>query len=588
MSKLLKIRDLSIGFGKMAPTIQHVNFSVEAGETVALVGESGSGKTLTCNAILRILPSSAQIRSGQILFDCDGNEVDLTRLPKSELRKIRGNKISMIFQEPMRSFSPLHKIGDQVCEVLTLHTDMSAKQAQNIVLEKFERVGFPNPERTLNSYPFELSGGMRQRAMIAMAISAKPKVLIADEPTTALDVTTQAQTLHLIKEIQQETGMAVVLVTHDLGVVANMADKMVVMRKGKVMESGPTNLIIDQPAHPYTKNLMAAAPVIPDNTHIEPAPQEDIALELNSVHKVYKVRSSGWMKPKLKIPALQGVSLRVRRGKTLAVVGESGSGKSTCARIALGCEQPNSGTINYYPSSKCEPINLAHMDDETRFTFLKKAQMVFQDPFASLSPRMKIIDILTEPLEIHEIGTRAERREKAVSLIEQVGLDPNMATRYPHAFSGGQRQRLSIARALALDPEILVCDEPTSALDVSVQAQVLDLLEDIRDRMNLSYMFISHDLAVVARIADDVAVMRRGRVVEQAPPHTLFAEPKHPYTKALIAARPEPDIHRLIDFDLVSQGAGEPETWPEAFRFDGDNAPKLQEISPGHLVRTLV
>ncbi|NRB03262.1 MAG: ABC transporter ATP-binding protein [Rhodobacteraceae bacterium] len=592
MAPLLEVDNLSIGFGEAPPVVSNVSFSIEPGETLALVGESGSGKTLTCRSALRILPGTAQIRQGQIRFNPDqtvASANDLLALSERKMRDIRGNSISMIFQEPMRSLSPLHRIGNQVSEVLRLHRDMTPKEAHKLVLNNFERVGFPDPERAYQSYPFELSGGMRQRAMIAMAMVAKPSLLIADEPTTALDVTTQAQVLGLIKDLQQETGMSVILVTHDLGVVANMAEQVVVMNKGRVMESGTAEAVLGSPAHGYTKKLFAAAPMIPEVAEpAAPLDIEDPILQLRRVRKTFTMRAGGWKESK-EIYACRDVNLVLPRGKTLAVVGESGSGKTTCARIALGAEIPDPGSeIFFRPKAGEADVAIHDMSRSEKVAFQKQAQMVFQDPYSSLSPRMRIQEALTEPMEIHKIGDRTARRDKAAEMLRWVGLSPDMLSRYPHAFSGGQRQRLSIARALTLDPVLLVCDEPTSALDVSVQDQILTLLETIRDGMGLSYLFISHDLAVVSRIADDVAVMRQGMVVEQAPAETLFYNPRHPYTKALIAAQPEPDLNRPIDLSLVSKGAGAPDTWGEEFRFDGDTAPDLIELEPGHKVRAHV
>ncbi len=587
MTALLSVRDLSIGFGTADSVVRDVNFDVEAGQTLALVGESGSGKTISCRAVLRILPRVAQIRSGSIILNDSKGQADLTQINEREMRSIRGNRVSMIFQEPMRSLSPLHKIGNQVSEVLWLHRGASEAQARKEVLTQFERVGFPDPQRAYDSYPFELSGGMRQRAMIAMAMVSKPELLIADEPTTALDVTTQAQVLGLIKELQRETGMALILVTHDLGVVANMAEQVVVMHKGRVMEAGPAAPILTAPAHPYTKQLFDAAPAIPDQDAVGiPMPDEDLILHMKGVSKTYTMRSSkGWQADK-QIHACRGVDLKLARGKTLAIVGESGSGKTTAARIALGAELPDpGGEVLFCTAQSEEPIPVHQMTRAQRTAFQRKAQMVFQDPYSSLSPRMRIQDAMTEPLEIHRIGTVSEQRDKAAEMLQRVGLNADMLKRYPHAFSGGQRQRLSIARAMMLDPQLIVCDEPTSALDVSVQEQILTLLENLQDSLNLSYFFISHDLAVVARIADEVAVMRRGLIVEQAPPETLFYNPRHPYTKALIAAQPEPDINRPIDLQMVSLGAGAPDSWDEAFRFSDTVIPSLVELEPGHKVR---
>jgi peptide/nickel transport system ATP-binding protein len=587
---LLDVKSLTIGFGASAPVVEDVSFCVEPGETLALVGESGSGKTLTCRSVLRILPRGAQLRSGEILYGTGGKPLDLLTAPERRLRALRGDRMSMIFQEPTRSLSPLHRLGNQVAEVLHLHHAISGADAKKRVLDQFARVGFADPVRAWNSYPFEMSGGMRQRAMIAMATVSRPDLLIADEPTTALDVTTQAQVLGLIKDLQRETGMAVILVTHDLGVVANMADKVVVMNRGRVMEAGHARDVLGAPAHAYTRKLFAAAPLIPKvparpQAAVPASLHSDLILDIRNVTKSFALRAGGWRAPQI-ITACRNVSLQVPRGKTLAVVGESGSGKTTCARVALAATAPDAGgEVLFYPRADGAPVNVHAMTAAQRRQFQRAAQMVFQDPYSSLSPRMRVQDALTEPAEIHGIGTAAERREKAAQMIRMVGLSPDMMLRYPHAFSGGQRQRLSIARALTLDPQLLVCDEPTSALDVSVQDQILSLLEEIRDRAGLSYLFISHDLAVVARIADEVAVMRAGVIVEQAAPEVLFYNPQHPYTRALIAAQPEPDITRPIDLDLVAKGAGSPEDWPEMFRFEGTSAPALHEHAPGHKVR---
>jgi peptide/nickel transport system ATP-binding protein len=586
MASLLEVDALTIGFGNAPPVVKDVSFSVHAGETLALVGESGSGKTLTCRSVLRILPEAAQLRSGSVTFAGQDGTVDLLKAPERQMRAIRGDRISMIFQEPMRSLSPLHRLGNQVVEVLHLHRDIGKAEAKRRVLEQFEKVGFADAERAWSSYPFEMSGGMRQRAMIAMAMVAQPALLIADEPTTALDVTTQAQVLGLINALQKETGMAVILVTHDLGVVANMAQHVVVMNKGRVMEAGRAEDVLGRPAHGYTAKLFAAAPMIPTvATPARAVNHDDVILDLKNVTKSFTMRAGGWSKPKI-ITACRDVNLKVARGKTTAVVGESGSGKTTCARVALGAERPDAGGEVLFRPLANEPALPVHaMTSSQRTAFQRQAQMVFQDPYSSLSPRMRVMEALTEPMEIHGIGNRSDRKDKAAEMLRWVGLDPDMLRRYPHAFSGGQRQRLSIARALTLDPKLLICDEPTSALDVSVQDQILSLLEDIRDRAKLSYLFISHDLAVVARIADEVAVMRAGVIVEQAPPDTLFYNPQHPYTKALIAAQPEPDLTRPIDLDLVAKGAGSPTTWPEMFRFEGNTAPALRELAPGHMVR---
>ena len=586
-SHLLEVRNLSIGFGRAPAIISDVNFDVSPGETLALVGESGSGKTQTCRAILQILPASARIDTGTAHLSRPNGQDELLGMSERQLRNIRGDRIAMIFQEPMHSLSPLHRIGAQVTEVLTLHRGHNRTSAKKIVLDSFERVGFPDAERVFRSYPFELSGGMRQRVMIAMAMVARPDLLIADEPTTALDVTTQAQVLGLIKDLQAETGMAMILVTHDLGVVANTADKVVVMRKGRVMESGPVDDVLSDPAHGYTRKLIAAAPAIPKTAapYREQAALDPI-LQLRNVGKSFNLRHGTFIRRGSCIKAVRGVDFTLQRGKTFAVVGESGSGKSTCAKIALGATTADpGGSIQFWPQKGADPIDVQSLLPKEKRRFQRQAQMVFQDPFSSLSPRMQVLDILTEPLEIHGISTKSERKDRAVELLEQVDLDPAMLRRFPHAFSGGQRQRLSIARALALDPRLLVCDEPTSALDLSVQMQVLELLEDIRESRGLSYLFISHDLAVVARIADEVAVMRAGQVVEQAAPDVLFTAPKHPYTKALIAACLEAKTDQKVDLDAVASGAGNPSNWPAEFAFTLNEAPPLVETDPGHLVR---
>ncbi|MEM9580014.1 MAG: dipeptide ABC transporter ATP-binding protein [Pseudomonadota bacterium] len=587
MAPLLKVDDLSIGFGASDPVVRGVSFQVHPGETLAVVGESGSGKTISCKSILGILPGSAVIHSGTMNWTGRMGPVDLLHMPPRKLRRVRGDAISMIFQEPMRALSPLHRIGNQVQEVLELHRKGTHRSFKKTVLETFERVGFKDPLRAYRSYPFEMSGGMRQRAMIAMAVVTRPELLIADEPTTALDVTTQAMVLGLLKDIQRETGMAVVLVTHDLGVVVNMADCVCVMNKGRVMEAGSAADVLGDSQHGYTRKLFNAALAIPDvSKPSPPLPKGDVILQMQGVSKTYIPRAKSMFSPVRPIKAVRGVEFSVTRGKTLAIVGESGSGKTTCARIALGAELADAdGQVLFKPAQDAPAVELGSLSQKQRTDFQRQAQMVFQDPYSTLNPRMRVREALCEPMEIHGIGSRSERVDRAAELLSWVGMGTAALTRFPHAFSGGQRQRLSIARALMLDPSLLVCDEPTSALDVSVQEQVLALLEDIRDRLGLSYLFISHDLAVVARIADEVVVMRQGLVVEQGPPGTIFYNPQHPYTRALIAAQPEPDFSRPIDLDAVARGAGKSDLWPEQFRSMNQSLPALREIEPGHRVR---
>ncbi|MEM7546375.1 MAG: ABC transporter ATP-binding protein [Pseudomonadota bacterium] len=585
---LLTVEGLTVAFGagkSAVNVVENVSFAVRRGETLALVGESGSGKTLTGKSLLGILPKGASIIGGSAMLADDRGRTDLLKLSDQDLRNVRGGRVSMIFQEPMSSLSSLHTIGNQVSEAVKLHTDLSGADVKARCIETFVNVGFPDPERAFNAYPFELSGGLRQRAMIAMAMVCKPALMIADEPTTALDVTTQAMVLDLIKCLQKETGMAVVMVTHDLGVVANMADSVVVLRKGKVVESGPARAVLTTPGHGYTRKLINAAPEIPENLDARTAPSEDFILKARNLSKTYqgKARGLGGRAPDVK--AVQDVRIDLRRGETLAIVGESGSGKSTVAKLMLQAERPDPGASVMFKGGDGLEVDVAELTGTDLIKFRRKVQIVFQDPFSSLSPRMNVRDILTEPMRVHGIGTGREQRDRAADLMERVGLSADHLQRFPHAFSGGQRQRICIARALALGPELIVCDEPTSALDVSVQAQVLELFKEIRDDLGLSYLFISHDLAVVADLADRVAVMRRGRVVEEGPVKALFANPVHPYTQALMAASPEPDMDKPLDLAAVANGAGEPSSWPEPFGYAEDDAPGLREITPGHFVR---
>jgi peptide/nickel transport system ATP-binding protein len=553
------------------------------------VGESGSGKTLTGKALLRILPKGASITGGRAMFAGGGASgadapLDLMSISDRRIRKIRGGRISMVFQEPMSSLSPLHTIGAQVAEAVRLHAPDQDARAR--CLEIFDEVGFPDPIRAWEAYPFELSGGLRQRAMIAMAMVCRPELLIADEPTTALDVTTQAQVLELIRTLQADTGMAMILVTHDLGVVANMADQVTVMRRGRVVEAGPVTRVLRDPRHGYTRALIAAAPDLPEDGGRLGKETRDPIFWARGLSKTYVGRARGFGAARIVVAAVRDIELTVGRGETLAIVGESGSGKSTVAKLMLRAEEPDPGATVGFRGRDGREEDVLAMSGADLKAFRRRVQIVFQDPYASLSPRMPVIDILTEPLRIHGLGENAaDRRDQAAALMKRVGLSPDHLQRYPHAFSGGQRQRISIARALALQPELLVCDEPTSALDVSVQAQVLDLLKELRDEMGLSYLFISHDLTVVADLADRVAVMRQGRVLEEGPASLLFVNPTHPYTRALIAASPEPDLDRRLDLAAVALGAGGPETWAEPWRYAGDDAPPLREIAPGHFVR---
>ena len=611
MAELLTVRDLKVHLAVDAGTVKAVDgvsFRVPEGGTVALVGESGSGKSVVAQSIMGILPRIARIVGGEILFrdpriSAQGERaaVDIAKLPpvSRQMRELRGGRISIIFQEPMTALSPLHTIGNQVGEALALHReDLGRAQRREAVIEMLRLVGFPDPVKAEATYPFELSGGLRQRAMIAMALVCRPALLIADEPTTALDVTIQAQILQLIKQLQGELGMTVLLITHDLGVVANMADEVVVMFRGRVMESGALADIFRDPRHPYLKALMRAVPrfgmaagerltpireVQIEGSHLlsrkkilgEEAPDKPV-LEVRHLTKRYAIRKrSGG-----ELVAVDDLSFDVRAGECLGLVGESGCGKTTTARMILRSVTPDGGQIAF------KGENVLALKGEELFAYRRKVQFVFQDPFSSLNPRMTAYDIVSEPLVIHGIGDAEERFARVKEMMGLVGLDVRHLRRYPHSFSGGQRQRIGIARALALGPELLLLDEPVSALDVSVQAQVLNLLADLRTALGLTYVFISHNLAVVNYLADRIAVMCAGRLVELAPAATLFRNPQHPYTRALLAAVPEPDVSRKLDFDALMQGkASDPAAWPGEFRIDTVSRPSLQHLGNGHYVR---
>ncbi|HKU46999.1 MAG TPA: ABC transporter ATP-binding protein, partial [Burkholderiales bacterium] len=585
--------------------VDGVSFRIPAGGTVALVGESGSGKSVVAQSIMGILPRIARIESGEIIFRDGSTEVDISRLdPRGRpMQDIRGGRISIIFQEPMTALSPLHTIGNQIGEALALHREgLGKKERREAVIDMLRRVGFPDPVKAENTYPFELSGGLRQRAMIAMALVCRPALLIADEPTTALDVTIQAQILQLIQDLQREFHMAVLLITHDLGVVANMAEEVVVMHRGRVMEAGPVEDIFREARHPYLKALMRAVPRfnMEPGERLTPIREIQVSedslittvrkrrqvtgnlLEVKNLTKRYSTRKRSFLgaKPGGEFLAVDDVSFEVQAGECLGLVGESGCGKTTTARMILRSITPDAGQIVF------QGKNVLELKGEELFAYRRKVQFVFQDPFSSLNPRMTAYDIVSEPLVIHGIGDADERFARVKEMMGLVGLDVRHLRRYPHSFSGGQRQRIGIARALALGPELLICDEPVSALDVSVQAQVLNLLTDLRGALGLAYIFISHNLAVVNYLADRIAVMCAGRIVELAPAAELFANPVHPYTKALLAAVPEPDLARKLDFGALMEGkASDPAAWPAEFRIAGDARPRMQDIGKGHLVR---
>ena len=598
--------------GHPVPAVRDVSFSISPGETVALVGESGSGKSVTAQAIMGILPKSASITSGEILFADPNNQgqvIDIAALdPDSkDIRQIRGGSISIIFQEPMTSLSPVHTIGDQISEALFLHRDYSQLEGMKLTQTMLSQVGFPDPERALKMYPFELSGGLRQRAMIAMAMVCHPTLLIADEPTTALDVTIQARILKLIKALQVELGMALLLITHDLGVVANMADKVVVMYHGKIMESGSLKSLFDDPQHPYLKALMKAVPRFDMEPNERLTPVREIEhqtgsigksklpwteqariaphLKIEQISKTYPLHNSNFLGgPSNFLHAVDNVSFDVRQGECFGLVGESGCGKTTLSKIIMRALTPSTGKIEYNDHGKI--IDVRGLQGDDLMAFRRKMQFIFQDPFSALSPRMTVFDILREPMIVHEIGDNESQRAMTTELMRMVGLDPRFLNRYPHSFSGGQRQRIGIARALALEPDLLICDEPVSALDVSIQAQVLNLLKDLQQELGLTYIFISHNLAVINYIADRIAVMCKGHLVELAPRAVLFENPVHPYTRALLSAVPHLDLSHPLDFDAITDGAAsDPDLWPAPFTNDGKTPMAFLSLGNGHFVR---
>ncbi|MCF3627628.1 ABC transporter ATP-binding protein [Thalassospiraceae bacterium LMO-SO8] len=527
MSKLLEIDDLHVTFGAgdgAVTAVQGASLTIDKGETHALVGESGSGKSVTALSVMQLLPYPlARHPRGSVRF----NGQELVGAPGGVMRTIRGNQIAMIFQEPLTSLNPLHSIEKQIAEVLFLHQHMTAKQAHARVLELLDLVGLGEAASRLQSLPHEFSGGQQQRIMIAMALANNPDLLIADEPTTALDVTIQAQVLKLMKEIQQKLGMAMLLITHDLGIVRRMADTVSVMNDGRIVEQNATEAVFTDPQHDYTRHLLAAEP------KGRPEPADAAAPELVQGRdvKVWFPIKRGFLRRTVgHIKAVDGISLTLKRGHTLGIVGESGSGKSTLGRALLRLER-STGDILF------EGANIQGWQFKQMRPLRREMQIVFQDPFGSLSPRLSVGQIIEEGLIVHGLGGDAlARRQLVAEALHEVGLTPEMQDRYPHEFSGGQRQRISIARALVLKPKFMVLDEPTSALDMSVQAQIVELLRDLQKKHDLAYLFISHDLKVVRAVSHEIAVMRRGRVVEYGSAQQIIDEPKDPYTKALMAA----------------------------------------------------
>jgi microcin C transport system ATP-binding protein len=524
---LLSVQDLSVAFhqgGDSQTAVDHVSFDIRRGETVALVGESGSGKSVSALSVLRLLPyPAASHPSGKVLF----KGRDLLAAPEPEIREVRGNDITMIFQEPMTSLNPLQTVEKQISEILHLHQQIRPDEAQRQVLDLLEQVGIREPRKRLASYPHQLSGGQRQRVMIAMALANRPELLIADEPTTALDVTVQAQILELLRDLKTEHGMAMLFITHDLGIVRKFADRVCVMTDGKIVETGPTAEIFANPQHAYTKHLLAAEPKGEPPKRKPSAPEVMQASDI----KVWFPVKQGFLRRTVDyVKAVDGLSLSLKSGQTLGVVGESGSGKTTLG-LALMRLIRSEGEIFF------NTLPLHERSFKEMRSLRSSMQVVFQDPFGSLSPRMSIADIVGEGLAIHARDLSAQDRDRRVAAaLEEVGLDASTRWRYPHEFSGGQRQRIAIARAMVLKPRFVMLDEPTSALDMSVQAQVVDLLRDLQRRHDLAYLFISHDLKVVRALANDVIVMRSGKVVEQGTADQIFDHPTTDYTKALMAA----------------------------------------------------
>lgn len=567
MEKLLDVQNLSIVFeqGDSSNEVaSNIHFEVAKGETLGIVGESGSGKSVTARSIMRLLPPNAQNNeNSKIVF----MGKDLTQLSEKEMRKIRGKDIGMIFQDPMTSLNPTMRIGDQITESIQYHQKLRKKAAKQEALNIMELVGIKDIELRYKQYPHEFSGGMRQRMMIAIALACNPSLLIADEPTTALDVTIQAQILELLKDIQQKFGTSIILITHDFGVVANMCDRVIVMKDGEVVESGTTQNIFEHPEHPYTKRLLDAVPNLQSEQKIssDRNKSKQPLLSIRNLQKHFALGKGSILK------AVDDITFDIYEKETLGLVGESGSGKSTTGRTILRLHEATGGEVLY------EGFNLNNLTANEMKDMRKHMQIIFQDPYASLDPRMKVVDIIGEALDVHGLAeNKQDRFEKVVDLLELVGLDPSFAMRYPHEFSGGQRQRIGIARALAVNPKFIVCDEPLSALDASIQSQIVELLEELQEKLGLTYMFIAHDLSMVKRISDRVAVMYNGNIVELAESEELFSNPIHPYTKKLLSAIPVPDP--AYEATRKKQTSDE-----EVSSFDTSST-VFQEVSPNHWV----
>ena len=543
-SNLLEINNLQIEFPSESGTVEavrRISFALKTGETLGIVGESGSGKSVTALSVLGLLPEAAKLTSGEILFQTkEKGKFDLTQLPQSELRKIRGSEIAMIFQEPETSLNPVFRCGEQVAEAIRLHMKLDSEAAKKQVLGLFEKVKLPDPGRIWRSYPHQLSGGQRQRVMIAMALSCNPSLLIADEPTSALDVTVQRSMLDLINELKNDWGGSTIFITHDLGVVAEVADRVLVMQKGEIVEQGRTEEIFKNPRHPYTQNLLKSFEQrrrprrggVPVSTGISSLPDAPF-LSVRNLRTWFPARRNFFGKPLQYVKAVDDVSFDVFKGETLGLVGESGSGKTTLGRSILNLLQPTSGEVIF------ENKNLPQLPENEWKTLRKDLQIIFQDPYSSLNPRLTVGSAITEPMKVHGIlSNEKERKEQTVHLLETVGLEPSHFWRFPNEFSGGQRQRICIARALALEPKFIICDECVSSLDVTVQVQVLDLLKDMQTKNGLTYIFISHDLSVVRLMSDRIAVMKDGKIQELDNTENIWNNPKTEYTRELLKAIP--------------------------------------------------
>jgi peptide/nickel transport system ATP-binding protein len=539
---LLEITDLTVAFrtdrGEKT-AVRHASFTVERGQTVAIVGESGSGKSTLAAALIRLLAPNARVRGGSIVFDGQ----DVLSLTERQMNTVRGRQIGLVPQDPMSNLNPLMPVGKQIAEVFKVHRVAKGKDARKRAIELLTMVGIGDAERRYAQFPHEFSGGMRQRVLIAISLACRPKLLIADEPTSALDVTVQKIILDQLASLTASMGTAVLMVTHDLALAAERADHVVVMNRGEILESGPAHRVLTAPRATYTKRLIAAAPSLstaslidPDHAGSQPGPDPQAVIDVVNLRKDYTIRSGAWGR-RAQFSAVDEVTFSIPRGSTVGIVGESGSGKSTTAKIVLKLESTSAGDILF------EGTNVTNIAGKSLLSFRRRVQPVFQNPYSALDPRYTVGEAIREPLDVHEVGRRADREKRVINLLTQVALDPELAHRYPHELSGGQRQRVAIARALALDPEVVVLDEAVSALDVLVQAQILDLLASLQKQLGLTYLFISHDLAVVRMLCHFVHVMKDGRIVESGTPEEIFERPRHAYTKALLAAIPAGDRH---------------------------------------------